>query len=67
MFKIVNSTKSVQTFLLLFKLNFSRPQMRHIENFIEAVIACQGRKTIARLNNLLFDKVDQSAFTDFFT
>ena len=67
MFKIVNSTKSVQTFLLLFKLNFSRPQMRHIENFVEAVIACQGRKTIARLNNLLFDNVDQSAFTDFFT
>jgi len=67
MFKIVNSTKSMQAFLLLFKLNFSRPQMRHIENFIEAVIACQGRKTIARLNNLISDNVDQSAFTDFFT
>ena len=67
MFKIVKYTKSVHTFLLLFKLNFSKPQMRHIENFIEALIACQGRKTIARLNNLLFDNVDQSAFTDFFT
>lgn len=67
MFKIVNHTKSLQTFLLLFKLNFSRPQMRHIEDFVEALIACQGRKTIARLNNLIFDSVDQSAFTDFFT
>jgi len=67
MFKIVSYTKSVHTFLLLFKLNFSQPQKRHITNFIESLIACQGRKTIARLNNLLFNNVDQSAFTDFFT
>ena len=38
--------------------------MRHIEYFMEALIACQGRKTIARLTNLIFDNVDQSAFTD---
>jgi len=67
MFKIINTTKSLQTFLLLFKLNFSRPQKRHIENFIEALIACPSRKTIAKLNRLIFDHVDQSAFTDFFT
>lgn len=67
MFKIVNHTKSVQNFLLLFKLNFSQPQKRHIANFIETLIACEGRKSISRLNNKLFDNVDPSAFTDFFT
>ncbi len=67
MFKIINHTKSVKTFLLLLKLNFSQPQKRHIANFVETLIACQGRKTIAKLNNLLFENIDQSAFTDFFT
>lgn len=67
MFKIVKTTKWISSFLLLFKLNFSKPQMRHIENFMEALIACEGRKTIARLNHLLFDKLDPSAFTDFFS
>ena len=67
MFKIVNYTKALTKFFLIFQLNLSRPQKRHVKNFIETIIACEGRKTIARLNHLLYDPRDQSAFTDFFT
>jgi len=30
MFKIVSPTKALTNFLLLFKLNFSEPQLRHL-------------------------------------
>lgn len=67
MFKIVSPTSALVKFLLLFKLNFSKPQQQHLTNFIEALLACEGNKTIAKLNRLLLDATDQSAFTDFFT
>jgi hypothetical protein len=67
MFKIVNYTPALKTFLLIFHLNLSRPQKRHVKNFMEAVIACEGHKTIARLNQLQFNPTDPSAFSDFFT
>jgi len=54
-------------FLLMFKLNLSQPQMRHLINFMDALFACDGTATIARLNNLIYYSTDQSAFTDFFT
>lgn len=67
MFKIVKPTKLLVEFLLMFKLEFSKPQFHHLTNFIEALLACEGTKTIARLNRLILDATDQSAFTDFFT
>jgi hypothetical protein len=67
MFKIIQTTKSLQIFLLLFKLNLSRPQKKHVENFIETLIAYDGNKTIAALNKLIYKPKDQSSFTDFFT
>jgi DDE superfamily endonuclease len=67
MFKIVAPTPAVTKFLLLLKLNFSKPQQQHLVNFIEALLACEGTKTIAKLNSLILDTTDQSAFTDFFT
>lgn len=67
MFKIVAPTQALLKFLLLLKLNFSKPQQQHLTNFIEALLACEGAKTIAKLNRLILDATDQSAFTDFFT
>ena len=67
MFKVVAPTEMLINFLTMFKLNFSEPQKRHLINFIEALLACEGTKTIARLNQLILDTTDQSAFTDFFT
>lgn len=67
MFKIVSPTKALTNFLLLFKLNFSEPQLRHLKNFMDALLSCDGTKTIAKLNRLILDPTDQSAFTDFFT
>jgi hypothetical protein len=67
MFKIVVPTKALTEFLVMLKLNFSQPQMRHLTNFIDALLACDGSKTIAKLNRLILDPTDQSAFTDFFT
>jgi hypothetical protein len=67
MFTIVTPTQAVVKFLRLLKLNLSKPQLQHLQNFIEALLACEGRKTIAKLNRLILDTTDQSAFTDFFT
>jgi hypothetical protein len=67
MFKIVAPSTALVKFLLLFKLNFSKPQQQHLTNFMEALLACEGNKTLAKLNRLVVDATDQSAFTDFFT
>ncbi|MFQ5632157.1 MAG: transposase [bacterium] len=67
MFKVVKPTKLLVEFLLIFKLQLSKPQFQHLTNFMEALLACEGTKTIARLNRLILDATDQSAFTDFFT
>ncbi|MDZ7366297.1 MAG: transposase [candidate division KSB1 bacterium] len=48
-------------------MRLSEPQQCHLKNFIEAVLACDGTKTIAKLNRSILDATDQSAFTDFFT
>jgi hypothetical protein len=67
MFKIIAPAKFLVKFLLILQLRLSKPQQSHLQNFIEALLACDGTKTIAKLNRLILDATDQSAFTDFFT
>ena len=67
MFKIIAPTKFLVKFLLMLQLRLSKPQQHHLEDFMEAILACDGTKTIAKLNRLILDAGDQSAFTDFFT
>jgi hypothetical protein len=67
MFKIVAPTKTLLKFINSFNLNLSEPQMRHVIQFMDALLACEGTKTIAKLNRLILDATDQSAVTDFFT
>lgn len=55
MFKIVTPTKFLMTFLVALKLNLSEPQCRHLINFMETLLACDGTKTIAKLNRLILD------------
>lgn len=67
MFKIVAPTKTLLKFVNGLNLHLSEPQMRHVIEFMDALLACEGTKTIAKLNRLILDATDQSAFTDFFT
>ncbi len=67
MFKIIAPVKLLVKFLLMLQLRLSKPQQHHLENFLEAMLACDGTKTISKLNRLILDAGDQSAFTDFFT
>jgi hypothetical protein len=67
MFKIVAPTQTLMKFINGLQLNLSEPQMRHVSQFMDALLACEGTKTIAKLNRLILDATDQSAFTDFFT
>lgn len=67
MFKIVSPTKTLVKFIMLLKLNLTEPQTRHLRNFMDALLACEGTKTLAKLNRLILEPTDQSAFTDFFT
>ncbi len=67
MFKIVAPPQTLLKFINGVHLNLSEPQMRHVIEFMDALLACEGTKTIAKLNRLIVDATDQSAFTDFFT
>lgn len=67
MFKIIAPAQCLVKFLLVLQLRLSKPQQSHLQNFIEALLACDGTKTIAKLNRLILEATDQSAFTDFFT
>jgi len=67
MFKIVAPTEALLKFINGFNLHLSEPQRRHVIQFMDALLACEGTKTIAKLNRLILDATDQSAFTDFFT
>ncbi len=63
--RIIHPSHSLITFLLMLQLQLSRPQRRHLERLVEAVIVGEGRKTLADLNRLWVDAPDESAAADF--
>jgi len=50
MFKIVAPTQPLLKFIKGFNLNLLESQMRHAIQFLDALLACEGTKTIAKLN-----------------
>ena len=49
----------------MLQLRLSKPQARHVERIVEAVIVCEGRKTLAELYRIWVDAPDESAVADF--
>lgn len=64
--RIVHPSSFLVTFVTLLHLNFSKPQRKHLLRTADAVIVCEGRKTLANLYRQLVDAPDVSAVADFF-
>jgi hypothetical protein len=50
---IVKNSKQLEAFLLALHLNLYEPQRRHILNLMDALLVCQGKKTLSALHRQL--------------
>ncbi len=64
--RIVHPSSVLVTFILMLRLAFSRPQRKHLLRTVDAVIVCEGRKTLANLYRQWVEAPDVSAVADFF-
>jgi len=64
--RIVHPSAFLVTFVTLLRLNFSKPQHKHLLRTADAVIVCEGRKTLANLYRQWVEAPDASAVADFF-
>ena len=64
--RIVHPSAFLVTFVTLLHLNLSKPQRRHLLRTADAIIVCEGRKTLANLYRQWVEAPDASAVADFF-
>ncbi len=64
--QIVGSSPFLVTFILMLHLNLSKPQRKHLLRVVDAIIVCEGRKTLANLYRQCVEAPDTSAVADFF-
>jgi hypothetical protein len=64
--RIVHPSRILVTFVTLLHLNLSKPQRKHLLRTADAIIVCEGRKTLANLYRQLVEAPDASAVADFF-
>lgn len=60
------AAKTQLTFVLFLGLNLSEPQRKHLLRTADAIIVCEGRKTLANLYWQWVKAPDASAVADFF-
>jgi hypothetical protein len=64
--RIVHQSQLLVTFVILLQLNLSKPQRKHLLRTADAIIVCEGRKTLANLYRQWVEAPDVSAVADFF-
>jgi hypothetical protein len=64
--RIVHPSAILVTFITLLRLNFSKPQYKHLQRTADAIIVCEGPKTLANLYRQWVESPDVSAVADFF-
>jgi hypothetical protein len=64
--RIVHPSALLVTFVLFLGLNLSKPQRKHVLRTADAIIVCEGRKTLANLYRQWVEAPDASAVADFF-
>ena len=64
--RIVHPSAFLVTFITLLQLNLSKPRRKHLLRTADAVIVCEGRKTLANLYRQWVEAPDVSAVADFF-
>ncbi len=64
--RIIRQSAFLVTFITLLHLNLSKPQRKHLLRTADAIIVCEGRKTLANLYRQWVEAPDASAVADFF-
>jgi hypothetical protein len=64
--RIVHPSGILVTFVTLLHLNLSKPQHKHLLRTADAIIVCEGRKTLANLYRQWVEAPDVSALADCF-
>jgi len=64
--RIVHPSAFLVTFVTLLHLNLSKPQRKHLLRTADAIVVCEGRKTLANLYRQWVEAPDASAVADFF-
>lgn len=64
--RIVHPSAFLVTFITLLHLNLSKPQRRHLLRTADAIVVCEGQKTLANLYRQWVEAPDASAVADFF-
>ena len=64
--RIVHPSAFLVTFVTLLHLNLSKPQRKHLLRTADAIVVCEGRKTLANLYRQWVEAPDVSAVADFF-
>lgn len=59
--RIVHPSTFLVTFVTLLHLNLSKPQGKHLLRTADAIIVCEGRKTLANLYRQWVEAPDASA------
>ena len=63
---IVHPSALLVTFITLLHLNLSKPQRKHLLRTAEAIVVCEGPKTLTNLYRQWVEAPDASAVADFF-
>ncbi|MBI2844524.1 MAG: hypothetical protein HYX78_14105 [Armatimonadetes bacterium] len=56
--KIIRNSEALLAFIFILRPNMSKPQMRHLVEITDAIITCEGEKTLSRLNRQLLEERD---------
>ena len=64
--RIVHPSAFLVTFITLLQLNLTKPQRKHLLRTVDAIIVCEGRKTLSNLYRQWVEAPDASAVADFF-
>jgi len=64
--RIIHQSTFLVTFVELLRLNLTKPQRKHLLRTADAIIVCEGRKTLANLYRQWVEAPDVSAVADFF-
>ncbi len=52
--------------MALFNLALYQPQIRHLHNLVDAMLVCNGKKTLSNLNRQISGEPDPKTAADFF-
>src|SRR5919199_3795505 len=63
--RIVRPSPALQAFLQPLTAHLSQPQRQHLLELVDALLVCEGRKTLAALQRQFLDATDPSNWADF--